>query len=437
MRASRLFVAILVLVAIVVLPGHIALAQAPPPDPTRSLPDKVERGATFDVIVNFTCPADDFNGINLRDTAPDGWNVTVDQMWCDPDADGAEVFEGNQARLVWIGPYFLPEDENFTAKYEVTVPCGASLGNHSFSVDYPAENMLRWKTGDLSTINSTIITGDYVLEVIGPTINFAPTSIDFYGAVNGTNPQDQTLELWSSTSCWLNWNVTDDANYTVTGRDWLSENGENITSGNCNYTEHSFVVLSVNTSGMPEGEYFANITINSSEANNPQEIVPVTLHMSVTDVLEAHVNFVGRGEAPDDRWIEPFEVWLFNPGTTQVVWQGNRTTNNTGWFNISDVPVGTYDIGIKNWTCLSEVVPVTVSEGAGGLVDFGTTREGDANNDDWVTMADLSTTLLGWGTQEGDSAYSIHYDFNRDGWVTMADLSVALSNWGQYGDLVG
>lgn len=432
MRASRLFVAILVLVAIVVLPVHLALAQAPPPDPTRSLPDKVERGETFDVIVNFTCPADDFNGISLRDTAPDGWNVTVDKVWCTPNADGAELEGDNQARLAWIGPYFLPEDENFTAKYKVTVPCNASPTNYSFSVNYPLETMFRWKIGGLGNISMTNITGPYVLEVIDPTINFAPTSIDFYGAVNGTNPQNQSLELWSSTPCMLNWSLSDDADYE--GTDWLSESP---TNGSCTDVQHSFVALSVNSSNMSEGEHFANITINASEANNPQEIIPVTLHMSVTDVLEAHVNFVGRGEAPDDRWIEPFEVWLFNPGTTQVVWQGVRTTNNTGWFNISDVVVGTYDIGIKNWTCLSEVVPVTVSEGAGGLVDFGTTREGDANNDDWVTMADLSTTLLGWGTQEGDSAYSIHYDFNRDGWVTMADLSVTLGNWGQCGDLVG
>ncbi|MCK4723729.1 MAG: hypothetical protein KAT75_10510, partial [Dehalococcoidia bacterium] len=342
MRASRLFVAILVLVAIVVLPVHIALAQPPPPNPVRSLPDKVERGATFDVIINFTCPADDFNGINLRDTAPDGWSVEANKLWCDPYADWDKVEGGNQVQLLWLGPYFLPDDENFTATYKVTVPCGASLGNHSFNVDYPVDTVLRWKTGGLETLNMTNITGPYVVEVIGSTIAFTPVSIDFYGAVNGTNPQDQTMELWGSTSCMFNWSLSDDADYD--GHDWLSESP---TNGSCTDDVHGFATLSVNTSGMPEGEYFANITINASEANNPQHIVPVTLHMSVTDVLKGHVNFDGRGSPPNDKWIEPFEVWLFNSGTADVLWEGVCTTNSTGWFNISDIVVGTYDIGIK------------------------------------------------------------------------------------------
>ena len=419
MRASGLFVAILVLVAIVVLPVHLALAQAPP-NPTRSLPDKVERGAKFDVTVNFTSSADNFNGISLRDTAPAGWNVTVNAAWSDPDADGAVVVGGNQVQLAWIGPY--NNGTNFTAKYNVTVPCGASPGNYSFSVDYPNETMLRWHIGNTTYL--TNITGDYVLEVIGPTINFAPTSIDFYGAVNGTNPQNQSLELWSSTPCLLNWTLSDDVA-------WLSESP---TNGSCNNT-HGSATLSVNSSGMPEGAYFANITLNSSEANNPQNIVPVTLHMRTTSILEAHVSFAGRGTAPDDRWIEPFEVWLFNPGTRDVVWEGVRTTNNTGWFNISDVVVGSYDMGIKNCTCLSELVSnVTVTGGVGAVVDFGQIREGDIDGNDVVNMMDRDYLYMGWGstnvTQGGR-----YCDLDRNGVLNMMDRDLMYYVWGQHGDL--
>jgi hypothetical protein len=427
MKVAKLFVAILVLVAIVVLPVHIALAQPPPPDPVRSLPDMVERGATFDVIINFTCPADDFNGISLRDTAPDGWSVAVNQMWCNPPADGVKVEGGNQVQLIWMGPYFPPK--NFTVRYEVTVPCNATPGNHSFNVDYPSETMLRWHiTNELGIAN---ITGPHVVEVIGPTISFTPTSIDFYSAVNGTNPQDQTLELWSSTACMLNWSLSDDADYG--GHDWLSESPEN---GSCTDV-HGSATLSVNTSGIPEGEHFANITINADEANNPQEIVSVTLHMSVTSNLEGHVSFAGRSTPPDDSWIEPFEVWLFNPGTTDVVWAGNCTTNNTGWFNISDVVVGTYDMGIKNWTCLSELATnVTVSEGVGAVVDFGTTREGDVNNDDWITGVDRSMFYSSWGSSQGGPGWNPNCDFNRDGWVTGVDRSLMYDAWGESGDLI-
>jgi hypothetical protein len=423
MKASGLFVAILVLVAIVVLPVHLALAQAPPPNPTRALPDKVERGATFNVTVNFTSPADNFNGINVRDTAPVGWIVNVSTVWCYPYADGAKVDGGNQAQIVWIGPY--NNGTNFTALYKVTVPCGASPGIYSFSVNYPAETMFRWHVEN-SVYLANISDGhseDYVLEVIGPTINFAPTSIDFYGAVNGTNPQNQSLELWSSTPCLLNWTLSDDAA-------WLSESP---TNGSCTKT-HSSATLSVNSSGMPEGEYLANITINASEANNPQEIVPVTLHMRTTSILEAHVAFP---MARVGSLVEPFEVKLFNPGTSNVVWEGVRTTNNTGWFNITDVVVGTYDMAIKNCTCLSELVSnVTVIGGVGAVVNF-IIREGDIDDSDYVDMGDYSALSTAFNTLPSDPKWNANADLDRSGYIDMGDYSLFSTYFNQIGHAYG
>ena len=264
MRLVGLVLTVVLLVAIVVPPVQLALAQAPPPNPTRSLPDKVERGATFNVTVNFAAPADNFNGISLRDTAPAGWNVIADATWCDPDADGAVVVGGNQIQLGWIGPY--NNGTNFTAKYKVTVPCSASVGNYSFSVNYPNETMFRWHIeNDLYSAN---IAGDYVLEVIGPTINFTPTSIDFYGAVNGTNPQNQSLELWSSTPCLLNWSLSD-------GAAWLNEDPASGSSTG----EHDTVAVSVDITGMSAGDYSANITITAPGVSNSLQTVPVSLYV--------------------------------------------------------------------------------------------------------------------------------------------------------------
>jgi hypothetical protein len=154
--------------------------------------------------------------------------------------------------------------------------------------------------------------------------------------------------------------------------------------------------------------------------------------------LEGLVSFQGRGTPPNDRWIEPFNVTLFEPGNlSNVLWTGVATTNNTGVFTIDNIPAGTYDIGIKNWTCLSELeTGVVLSGGEITEVDFGTTREGDANNDDWVTGADRALLYAAWGSHEGDPNWNPHCDFNRDGYVTMADLSLMLPNWNQHGDLV-
>jgi len=154
--------------------------------------------------------------------------------------------------------------------------------------------------------------------------------------------------------------------------------------------------------------------------------------------LEGHVSFAERGSAPCGTWIEPFNVMLFEAGNlSHMLWTGNATTNNTGVFTISGLTPGTYDIGIKNWTCLSEVnTSVTLTVGNTTAADFGTTREGDSDNDDWITGADLNLLYTGWGTQQGDAGWNAHCDFNRDGWLTGADRNLMYTYWGQSGNLV-
>jgi len=416
-------VTFLLLVAFVAFPVAMAVGQGEGPDPTRDLPAVVERGEKFDVIVTFHASADDFHAPCFIEWVPAGWSLDVSKDYCSPKPFGAKV-TGNMIEYGWLGSW--DNGTNFTVLYKVTVPCNAAVENHPFDGDL-------WYF-DVEHENQTLanITGDFNVTVVRPAINFTPASIDFYGAVNGTNPLDQTLELWSSTPCPLSWslNVTDDVG-------WLGVLEVYPTNGSCTNV-HNFTTLSVNSSGMPGGEYFANITINAPEANNTQEIVPVTLHMSVTDVLEAHVSFASRGLPGTDRWIELFEVRLFAPGTTSVAWEGNRTTNNTGWFNLSDVVVGIYDAAIKNCTCLSELVPnVTVSEGAGGVVDFGTTREGDVRETDKIDGFDVSALGMAYGSRPGDGTWDPNADLNRSGKVDGFDISLLGMNYGERGDAAG
>jgi len=151
--------------------------------------------------------------------------------------------------------------------------------------------------------------------------------------------------------------------------------------------------------------------------------------------VEGHVTFAGRGAAGTDKWIESVVVKGFSPGTSTLLWTNNATTNNTGVFTVTGLTPGNYDISIKNWTCLSEkVAGVTLNSTA--VVDFGTTREGDANNDDWITGADRSILYAGWGTQSPNPGYNWKADLNRDGWLTGADRSIMYANWGQKGDLI-
>ena len=132
-----LFVSVVALMVFALMPLGIALAQQANPD--RVLPDTVQGGETFDVTVNFTAPVDNFNAIGLTDLCPDGWNVTVDETWCTPNAD-AFTATGNKAEIGWFGEpgVGFDKDISFSALYKVTVPDDAELGIYAFdgSLEY-------------------------------------------------------------------------------------------------------------------------------------------------------------------------------------------------------------------------------------------------------------------------------------------------------------
>jgi len=151
--------------------------------------------------------------------------------------------------------------------------------------------------------------------------------------------------------------------------------------------------------------------------------------------LEGHVSFISRGSAPDARWAQPFVVRAFEPGNlTNELWNGTATTNNTGVFTINVTP-GIYDIGIKNWTCLSEVVTnVTLTPGNTTVVDFGVTREGDSNGNDAVTGMDFSILNGVFNTAPPGNP---NCDFDRNGGVGGMDFSLLNGNFNKVGPLQG
>ena len=121
----------LVLVSSALVPlTDTALAQSGNPNRSFSSDDQLLTDESFDVIVTFTAPADEFNSIGLGDSVPAGWAIQVDTTWCTPNADFSNIV-GDEAQYVWIGPY--NSGQVFTAIYHVTVPSDASLGTHLFN----------------------------------------------------------------------------------------------------------------------------------------------------------------------------------------------------------------------------------------------------------------------------------------------------------------
>jgi len=303
---------IVALVAIVLMPLTVALAQQA--NPVRVLPDTVERRETFNVTVTFTAPADKFNAIGLTDFCPDGWNVTVSTAWCTPTADAVKA-TGNEAEIAWFGEPDVGFDKgtSFSALYKVTVPDDALAGIHTF---------------------------------------------------------DGFLQYYLAS----------------------------------------------------EGPYYENIT-GDSEA---EVTVPT---------LEGHIDLFREEAAGGPTWETPIVVRFFDNSTKlEMAWSPiNVTTDAYGNFTIEDIEIDTYDIGVKNWTCLSELnTSVVFSGGNTTVVDFGAAREGDCHHvsgEDWVNYDDYIDFLINY-----DQVYA-NADFERSGKVGYRDYIALLLHYDKKGDV--
>jgi len=184
------------------------------------------------------------------------------------------------------------------------------------------------------------------------------------------------------------------------------------------------------------GDVASNTSASTNVTVDANKTVTANFAIGGAATLEGHVSFTGRG-SNNTQWAEQFNVTLFEHGNlTHVLWNGNATTNNTGVFTIIGLAPGTYDVGIKNSTCLSELVSNVNLTASPAVVDFGTTREGDCDNNDRINILDASFLASRFGLNQGDPNWSPLADFNRDTHINILDASVLASNFGQGGDLV-
>jgi len=158
---------------------------------------------------------------------------------------------------------------------------------------------------------------------------------------------------------------------------------------------------------------------------------------SIPVALDGFVGLQGRQAAPNPAWSVNLTLTFYPAGSTTSAAQINVQTTNNGTFSISDTELtpGPYVITVKNEHTLTVAYAADLVEGSNSI-DFGNLPEGDADNNDVVTILDFSILSTSFGLSTGNPGYDDRADFNEDGSITIQDFSLLSTNFGAAGYVV-
>ncbi len=148
--------------------------------------------------------------------------------------------------------------------------------------------------------------------------------------------------------------------------------------------------------------------------------------------INSSVTLEGRAAPPNSQWITDVRISLTPTGEITPVYTSTLTTDMNGQFNLSGIIPGAYTARIKNRHTLQNILPVTLQAG-NNFVDFGTLREGDANDDNFVGLVDFSILASTFNRCQGMVGYDNRPDFNQDHCVVLTDFSMLAKNFGAAG----
>jgi len=165
--------------------------------------------------------------------------------------------------------------------------------------------------------------------------------------------------------------------------------------------------------------------------------VAVSPIAGVNATLEGHVDLKRKAGAS---WVTGLVVRFFDHGTNLEAGFSPKyaTTDDDGNFTVTGVGVGTWDVGVKNWTCLSRMsCGENFTAGGTTTINFvgGNLVESDTDNDDRIKLIDFNRILNNFGAQPGDGGWDPNYDFDRSGKVDLVDFNLVLNNFGEDGDI--
>jgi len=255
--------------------------------------------------------------------SPASLSFTAGEGGSNPASETLQIWNSGVGRLDWT----LSDDAAWLSENPTG---GSSIGEHDTVAvrvdiagmsdgDYSADITIN-ATGAGNSPQTVPVNLHISSAATAPEISFNPESLSFTAGEEGSNPANETLEIWNSGVDTLHWTLSDDAA-------WLSENP---TSGS-SMTERDTVVLSVDITGMSDGAYSTSITITAPGASNSPQTVPVALYVGgIGPPSPAQFTITGLDVTPEQ--VPPGQpvtvsAQVTNTGDSEASYTVNLTVN--------------------------------------------------------------------------------------------------------------
>lgn len=155
--------------------------------------------------------------------------------------------------------------------------------------------------------------------------------------------------------------------------------------------------------------------------------------VSAVDLI-AHMTISGRTAPPSPRQSVPVTVELrLLTGGPLLSYSG--TTDDYGFITVTGGLIpgpGTYNWRIKNPQTLANSGSASLVSGQ-NQVDMGLLKEGDANNDNTISVVDFNIVKVTYGKGPQDPGYDARADFTGDNVINVQDFNLLKLNYGQGG----
>lgn len=202
-------------------------------------------------------------------------------------------------------------------------------------------------------------------------------------------------------------------------------------SGTVSFLTIDFIALQAVTSTHVMFASGGGRTTRVALGTNPLDVDLQDASVTITAssaTLNGSLSVDVRAEYTDVATVKFYEV-----GTTNLVFSTVANVDAAGNFTVGDLTPGTYSVAVKTATTLQVIQNTTLSSGA-NAVDFGQLQSGDANNDNYVDLADFSLLSDAFLLLPGEPGYDTATDFNKDGIVDLIDFSILSTNFGRIGN---